>query len=197
MAFVERAKRAAFRYRGLTPIPFLILAVLYADPILWGLVAGFCLLCVGQLLRFWAISFTGGETRTTVSPYGSRLVTDGPFAYLRNPIYAGNMLIYAGVGLMSMAWFPWLLLFGLGCFALQYGLIISYEEGFLRDRFGEDYMRYAVRVGRFIPRFVKHESERTAKRAAIALGSEKRTLQAEALVVALLLGMYIVRTGQG
>jgi len=197
MALVERLKRAAFRHRGLTPIPFLLLAVVFANPVLWGLVAGFLLIYAGELLRFWAVSVAGGETRTTRAPYGSHLVTGGPFAYLRNPIYAGNLLIYTGVGIMSMALFPWLLLAGILCFVLQYVLIISYEEDFLKDRFGDEYRSYTARVRRFIPRLARDTSAHAAANTAVGLGSEKRSLQAEAFVVVLLIGIYMVRTGQG
>ena len=197
MRFVERLKRVAFRHRGLTPIPFRVLAILFADPVFWGLMAGLVLICTGELLRLWAVSVAGGETRTTKAPFGSRLVTEGPFAILRNPIYTGNLLIYTGVGFMSMAMFPWLLIAGVACFVLQYVLIISYEEDFLRAQFGEEYRAYAGKVGRLVPRFVRNGQVRKAGDTAAGLFSERRTLQAEVLVVVLLIGIYVVRGGQG
>ncbi len=99
MGFAGRVRQAAFRFRSFTPIPFLILAVAFARPVFWGLVTGFFMICIGELLRFWAVSVAGGETRTTRIPHGrGDLVTDGPFAYLRNPMYVGNLIIYSGVG---------------------------------------------------------------------------------------------------
>jgi protein-S-isoprenylcysteine O-methyltransferase Ste14 len=197
MTFVGRMKRMAFRYRGLTPVPFLSLAVIFADPVPWGLLAGFLLLCSGELLRFWSVSVAGSETRATQALYCSRLVTEGPFAYLRNPIYAGNLLIYAGVGIMSMAFFPWLLITAMSCFVLQYALIISYEEDFLKERFGEEYRAYAARVRRFLPRFGIHVTGYGAASPETGLWSEKRTLQAEAFVIVLLVVIYFARSGQG
>lgn len=198
MSSPGRLKRAAFRFRGFTPVPFLILAVVFAEPVLWGLVTGFLLICVGESLRFWAVSVAGGETRTTLVPYGTSLVTGGPFAYLRNPIYVGNLLIYSGVGIMSMGMFPWLLLAGLFCFVIQYALIISYEEDFLRSRFGSTYEAYAAKVHRFVPRPAKGPSgDSRHVNPVVGFKSEKRTLQAEALVVALFVGIYVASRGQG
>jgi protein-S-isoprenylcysteine O-methyltransferase Ste14 len=199
MGFAGRIREAAFRFRSFTPIPFLILAVAFARPVLWGLVTGFFMICIGELLRFWAVSVAGGETRTTRIPHGrGGLVTDGPFAYLRNPMYVGNLIIYSGVGIMSMAMFPWLLLVGLLCFVFQYALIITYEEDFLKGRFGPAYAEYALRVNRFLPRLSQHSGAGHARgNPAVGLRSERRTLQAEVLVVVLFIGIYVTSWGQG
>ena len=198
MAFFNRIRHAAFRYRGLTPIPFLLVATIFASPVLWGLYTGLLLLTGGELLRFRAVSIVGSETRTTRSPYGSRLVTTGPFGYLRNPMYAGNIMIYTGVGLMSMALFPWLQVAGLFFFITQYMLIISLEEEFLKSRFGRIYEEYSSRVNRFIPRFPAFSAEgTTGSDSKVGFRSEKRTLQAELLVVALFVGLYLSSRGQG
>ena len=198
MGSPDRLRSAAFRFRGFTPIPFLILALVFAQPVLWGLVTGLFMICAGEALRFWAVSVAGSETRTTIAPGGTSLVTGGPFAYLRNPIYAGNLVIYSGVGMMSMGLFPWLLLGGLLCFCIQYALIISYEEEVLKNRFGQVYEAYASRVNRFFPRVrAKNAGNQTHSDPSAGLKSEKRTLQAEAIVVALFIGIYVARCGRG
>jgi protein-S-isoprenylcysteine O-methyltransferase Ste14 len=83
--------------------------VWFAEPTILSMAAGFVLVCCGESLRFWGVSIAGSETRTTGKVGGTYLITNGPFAYVRNPLYVGNMLMYIGIGVMSMALFPWLL----------------------------------------------------------------------------------------
>ena len=98
------------KYRSYTPIPFLLVMIWFAQPTILSLVAGCAVVLTGELIRFWGVSIAGAETRTTGTVGGTFLITNGPFSYVRNPLYVGNMMLYAGVGIMSMALFPWMLL---------------------------------------------------------------------------------------
>lgn len=75
------------------------------------------------------------------------LVLDGPFRYLRNPIYAGFTLVFFGAALSLHLVGP-LILTPLVPLVLQ-RVVISREEGYLERRFGEDYRRYKQRVRRW------------------------------------------------
>src|SRR5512135_203092 len=101
-----------FKYRSYTPIPFVILMLLFAYPNIWSLILGFILALSGELLRLWGVSWAGSETRTTGAVGGSYLIISGPFSHLRNPLYLGNILMYTGLGIMSFALFPWLQIAG-------------------------------------------------------------------------------------
>jgi protein-S-isoprenylcysteine O-methyltransferase Ste14 len=112
-------RRLIFKYRSYTPIPFLLIMIVFAKPSIVSLTVGFVLVVLGEAVRFWGVSIAGSETRTTGAVGGTYLITNGPFAFVRNPLYVGNMMLYAGVGVMSMALFPWLLIAAVAWFYFQ------------------------------------------------------------------------------
>ena len=87
---------------------------------------------------------------TTVLPHrgATRLITDGPFRFSRNPIYVGNTLLVAGAGLVFGV--AWLIPAALaGALATQ-KLAIEREEEHLARRFGADWAGYAARTPRWL-----------------------------------------------
>jgi protein-S-isoprenylcysteine O-methyltransferase Ste14 len=188
-------RQKIFSYRSYTPIPFLIVMLIFAKPTLWSLLIGLLIALVGELIRFWGVGYAGGETRTTGPVGGSKLVTNGPYAYVRNPLYLGNMLMYLGFGVMSMALFPYFQIIGLIYFFVQYYLIVTLEEDYLSRAFPDEYALYIKHVPRFIPRLKRYEYASNFKfDIKEALRSEKRTLQAFFLVVALNILIFIFKT---
>jgi hypothetical protein len=106
--------------------------------------------------------------------------------------------LYAGVGIMSWALFPWLLVGAVLWFVVQYTLIVLGEEDYLAGRFGEAYAEYRRNVHRFLPRLTPYRDASPApKRAAVREGfaSERRTLQAIGLVMAILLAVFLWQRG--
>jgi protein-S-isoprenylcysteine O-methyltransferase Ste14 len=166
----------------------------FAQPTVASIAIGFVLMACGEGIRFWGVSIAGSETRTTGRVGGTFLITTGPFAYVRNPLYLGNMLVYAGVGVMSMALFPWLVLLAMAWFYIQYYLIVTQEEEYLTERFGDEYRAYADVVGRFVPRFRQYVAASPPPKSVSTkegLASERRTLQAIALVTLLIIAKYV------
>lgn len=193
-------RRLIFKYRSYTPIPFLIVMVLFARPTVESILLGAFLVLLGEGTRFWGVSIAGSETRTTGGVGGTYLITNGPFAHVRNPLYVGNMLLYAGVGVMSMALYPWLLIVALIWFYIQYFMIVTKEEEYLAERFGEDYRHYRLHVPRFLPRLVPYRAPKPPPKLVNlkeGLASERRTLQAIGLVSVLVVAMYFLREGRG
>lgn len=179
-----------FEMRSYTPVPFIIAMVIYAQPTVETLAAGFIVAALGELIRFWGVSIAGSETRTTGVVGATNLITDGPFGHVRNPLYVGNILMYVGCGIMSNALPPWLTLGALVWFSIQYHLIVSREEEHLRTAFGDEYERYCRNVPRFIPRLTRYAGEHSFHRDpdfTRGIRSETRTLQAFAVVIALIL----------
>jgi protein-S-isoprenylcysteine O-methyltransferase Ste14 len=90
------------------------------------------------------------RAKTTLSPTGepSHLITGGPFAITRNPLYLANTLLMIGVGLVSgIAWF--ILLAFIAAFTTQ-KLAIEFEEKVLSTKFGKKYKDYAKKVRRWV-----------------------------------------------
>ena len=129
---VSNISGKVFKYRSYTPIPFLVLMLVFAEPNIVSMITGFLLALIGEGIRFWGVSWAGSETRTTSNVGGSYLIVSGPFGYVRNPLYVGNILMYLGMGIMSMSLFPYLQIGALIFFVLQYHLIVREEEKYLR-----------------------------------------------------------------
>lgn len=185
-----------FEMRSYTPIPFLLVMVIFADPTVPTLITGFAVALLGEVIRFWGVSIAGSETRTTGAVGATNLITDGPFGYVRNPLYVGNILMYVGCGIMSNALVPYLDLAAFAWFVIQYQLIVSREEEHLRTAFADEYAVYCKNVPRFFPRLTKYSGEHSFHREpnfSRGLQSETRTLQAFSAVIALIVLRYFVR----
>ena len=135
-----------FANRSFTPIPIALSIIYFAQAENQNIVLGFMVLLVGELIRMWSVSYAGGETRTT-SVGAPSLCTAGPYGYVRNPIYVGNMLMYLGIVIIAGS--PNLMLMVLATmsfFIIQYSLIISLEEEKLDELFGPEYVTYKSNV---------------------------------------------------
>jgi len=186
-----------FKYRSYTPIPFLILMLIFENASVISLVIGFVIALTGELIRLWGVSWAGSETRTTGGVGGSFLVISGPFAHVRNPLYVGNILLYFGIGIMSMSLFPYLQIVALLFFVFQYFVIVKEEEGYLIKTFGEDYKKYFNNVPRFLWRFSSYKDESIPQPEFIlskGLKSETRTLQAFGFVALLIVIKWYLRS---
>jgi protein-S-isoprenylcysteine O-methyltransferase Ste14 len=169
-----------FKYRSYTPLPFFFAMILLMKPNLYSILSGFPLIFIGEFIRIWAVSYAGSETRTTDGVGGSNLVTQGPFAYVRNPLYLGNILIYLGIGIMSFALYPYLQIFAFLFFTFQYYCIILNEEEYLKNAFGEKFSIYVKSVNRFVP--FKNNIPQNIKSNLVldiksGFNSEKRSIQ--------------------
>jgi len=179
-----------FKYRSYTPIPFVILMLIFENATITSLMIGFIIAVVGEFVRFWGVSWAGSETRTTGGVGGTYLVISGPFAYVRNPLYVGNILMYFGLGIMSMALVPYLQIVAIIFFIIQYNFIVKEEEVFLEKKFGDNYQKYLQNVPRFFPRVTKFKDNSIPQpnyKISAGLKSETRTLQAFAAIVFLIL----------
>lgn len=91
--------------------------------------------------------FKSGNTLVTVKSANS-LQTSGIYAFTRNPMYLGLLLIYLGFSLCFGSWWNFLLLPVLLLIIQQY--VIKREEQYLGRRFGERYFAYKKKVRRWI-----------------------------------------------
>jgi protein-S-isoprenylcysteine O-methyltransferase Ste14 len=110
---------------------------------------------VGALLAFasaavrtWAAAFLKSDVVHDLNLHSEALVADGPFRYVRNPLYVGSLLLSAGLGVMASR-LGWVVLF-----VLQYLFfmrLILREEAQLRASQGESYAAYCRAVPRLWP----------------------------------------------
>ena len=139
-----------FRHRGWLPVPFLLVPLLARGamgPRNW--ILGFVLIVLGEAIRLAGVAAAGTVTRRR-SRTVQRLVTYGIFAWMRNPLYVGNFLIWMGFTVISGV--LWFIPVAVALFALEYTLIVRYEEGVLESIFGEEYLAYKARTPRWLPR---------------------------------------------
>jgi len=77
------------------------------------------------------------------------LIEDGPYRFVRNPIYTGMFGMLIATGLATALWIS--LLVGVALFAIGTGIRIRIEERLLREEFGERFDDYVRRVWALIP----------------------------------------------
>jgi protein-S-isoprenylcysteine O-methyltransferase Ste14 len=144
-----------FKNRGLLlAIPAVALAA-FGAPSATSVALGLPIAVLGEVLRCWAVGYSGVTTRGD-EVEAPRLVTAGPYAYVRNPLYVGNFITALGfavafTGKNSFGGKLALIGGSLAAMAAVYATIVPHEESFLRSQFGEAFDRYCERVPPVIP----------------------------------------------
>lgn len=132
---------ADFVARLRVPAGFALVAAFawFSEPAARSLQLGLPVSLLGLWLRAWAAGHLAKN---------QKLATGGPYAWLRNPLYVGTLLVALGLVIASRS--PGLaVLFG-AVFLLVYLPVVELEEQHLRKLFPE-YGDYAARVARFVP----------------------------------------------
>ncbi|MFZ0821823.1 MAG: isoprenylcysteine carboxylmethyltransferase family protein [Candidatus Acidiferrales bacterium] len=109
---------------------------------------GATLTFLGAIIRTWGTSYLKTAVMRDYKLHTEKLVADGPFRYVRNPLYFGNILMSIGMGLTaSLAGF-FVLVIGMTIVVVR---LILREEAELRETQGEGYLAYCRAVPRLIP----------------------------------------------
>ncbi len=181
-----------FKYRGaLLALPALALAA-FGRPSAGSIALGLPIALAGEAVRCWAVGYSGVTTRSdaVIAP---ALVTAGPYAYTRNPLYVGNFLTALGfsiafTGKLSRGGRTMLTALGLGTMAAVYATIIPLEEAYLRRRFGAAFEDYVERVPSIVPQLQAAEPQQGRYDPKVILKAETSTfLTFGAMLVALAL----------
>ena len=155
-ALLVRYGEFVFRYRNVL-FPAVIATLVLSFPPYPGSertldleLLGFAIAGLGQALRALVVGLAyikrGGVNKRI---YADSLVTEGLFAHCRNPLYAGNILMF--LGLFMIYNHPAVYLLG-GLFVLSsYAAVVAAEERYLEGRFGPAFREYCVSVPRWIP----------------------------------------------
>ena len=168
-----------FGKRGaLLALPAVVLAA-FGKPSAFSIAAGLPLAFAGEVVRMWAVGYSGVTTRgdTVTAP---ALVTAGPYAYVRNPLYVGNFLTAAGFALAftgkNCATARLVLVGGsLAAMLGVYAVIVPHEEGYLRTTFGAEFDDYCERVPRVVPALEPSEPQRGSYDPDVIAKAETRT----------------------
>lgn len=126
-------------------------AAMRYGPLGWRLAfgTGLLVLTAGVALRLWGAGYLHGPVIWSRDALAEALIADGPFRFVRHPLYVGNFLLFASLGVLvaPLAWLG--LLIGAGV-ALE--LCAAHEERLLAEKFGPAYDRYCRQVPRWFPR---------------------------------------------
>ena len=133
---------------------FAIVFVLLAQPTRTSLIVGALVLVPGLALR----GLASGHVQKD-----KQLTTSGPYAYTRNPLYLGSLMLAAGFAIAARSW--WVVGIMLLMFAVIYIPVIAGEERYLRQTFS-DYGDYARHVPRFLPRLTPYGGQQSAYSSA-------------------------------
>ena len=118
--------------------------------VVWPFAAGMVLIVAGIGLRAWSIITLGRffQYFIKVQP-GHRVVTGGPYRFVRHPSYTGIALVLTGIALACDDVWSLLAVAVLG--GLGLAVRIRAEERQLTDSLGEEYERFAARRKRLVP----------------------------------------------
>ena len=118
----------------------------FAVRAVFGLGALAAMLAAG--IRFWATAYLESSVVHDRKLHSDRLVADGPYRHLRNPLYLGTILLAIGLGTMASR--LGFLVLGAGMWLFTYRLILREEHELLQSQ-GERYRRYLEAVPRLVP----------------------------------------------
>ena len=140
--------------RFLLVYPLLIWFVFWARTTETGLRIGVILALLGETIRLWANGYVGHvKVNQTQKERGDakigQLITGGPYAYVRHPLYLGTFLI--GAGFCVIVGNIWLAVVALIFFLLVYQWRMGKEEMVLLDEWDKVFERYRFSVPRWIP----------------------------------------------
>ena len=99
-------------------------------------------------LRTWGTAYLGGSVMRDGALHGERIVADGPYRYVRNPLYLGSLLNTLALVILMP---PGGAAFVLVVMAVRYGLLVRAEEAHLVQTQGDAYRAYQKLAPRWLP----------------------------------------------
>jgi protein-S-isoprenylcysteine O-methyltransferase Ste14 len=112
---------------------------------------GFVLGLIALFIFFWVLRSLGQNFSTTLTINKRQtLVTQGPYQWVRHPMYTSFVCLWIGFLLLSASWFIGLT----GILGFIWAIVVRTpkEEQMMIDRFGDEYIAYMKRTGRYLPR---------------------------------------------
>jgi len=118
----------------------------------WARAGGIALMFIGGAVALACVAtfITRGEGTPAPFDPPRKFVADGPYKFVRNPMYIGGFIVLLGFGLFEQS--PAIIVFALPWLLLAHLFVILYEEPHLRATFGAGYDAYCHSVPRWLPR---------------------------------------------
>jgi protein-S-isoprenylcysteine O-methyltransferase Ste14 len=135
-------------------VPAVILVTGDGPDVRWGPrgLLGAVAIVAGLAFWAWTVRLLARVGKGTLAPWDptQRLVVDGPYRYVRNPMITAVITVLSGEALLfgSPALAVWCAVF----FAINWAFFVLHEEPRLERRFGDEYRAYKRTVPRWIPR---------------------------------------------
>jgi protein-S-isoprenylcysteine O-methyltransferase Ste14 len=176
--------RIARRIRVPLGFAFAVFYFWLARPTWRSMALGALVIVPGLLVR----AFASGHVRKN-----EVLATSGPYAYTRNPLYLGSLLIGVGFAMAARSWWVGIALV-LMFFAIYFPVILD-EERFLRQKF-PDFDDYAGHVPRMFPRLTPHPRIGSNASAGVSLNLYLQHREYNALIgaIAMMVGLIVKMT---
>ena len=158
---VEREGRWSLLLRPVSFLFMLALAVIYFVepsnlgwlyfPLPWHVRTLGALLCTcGLPLLAWTHQTLGRQWSTTLQlKEEHKLITSGPYQFIRHPMYTSLSIIFAGLGILSSFWPFWIFVTMTIVFFTR---IVRQEEEMMIERFRDEYIAFIEKTGRYFPR---------------------------------------------
>lgn len=142
----------AFALLWASSIPLAWLNQRFLPAGVWCFWTGAAITAGGLLFSVWARRHLGANWSQSVTlKEGHELITSGPYALVRHPIYTGLLLGFVGCAVARGEWR------GLLAVALVGGVLwrkLRLEEKWMREQFGEPYEDYSRRVAALLPHVI-------------------------------------------
>jgi protein-S-isoprenylcysteine O-methyltransferase Ste14 len=116
---------------------------------------------IGIVFYLWCVhhfTFFGKGTPAFYEP-PKKLVVQGLYGYVRNPMYVGILFLLIGETLLYGS--PILVFYTIALAVILTLSILWYEEPRLRKQFGQEYEEYSKRVNRWLPKSTMNKARKT------------------------------------
>ncbi|MEW6369274.1 MAG: isoprenylcysteine carboxylmethyltransferase family protein [Acidobacteriota bacterium] len=177
---MQRLIAVLARRRVFAGLLLTVIVVVLAQPSPLSLAAGGVVSIGGEAIRVWA----SGYLRKNQA-----LAMQGPYAYTRNPLYVGNLLIGIGVVIGSARW--WLVAAYLAYYCVFYAATIRHEATVLAGLFGDEFEDYRKRVPALFPRYTRAAPQRGQPADGFELCLVWRNREYRAITAALLVYSFL------
>ncbi len=148
-----------FKYRSFTPMPLIIIVLIFFKPYDYGTdinllitIVGVFVSIFGEIIRMISVGFSySGTSGRENYLKAENLNISGIYSIVRNPLYIGNILMFSGLLMVYLNVYA--LLAFVSFMLLQYHFIIRSEENYLKGLYKEDYSNYCSSINSILPKF--------------------------------------------